>query len=326
MTNEVRQSWMDSQVLELFERSLPDLLFAAQGVHRQNFDPGRIQASTLLSVKTGACAEDCAYCSQSARYDTGLEAAALVDIEAVRGAARRARQAGAVRLCMGAAWRGPQDRDIEPLVAMVKEVKAEGLEACLSAGVLAEGQAEKLAAAGLDYFNHNLDTSESYYGEVVTTRSYAERLQTLERIRAAGMRVCCGGIVGMGESRDDRIELLQTLANLPVQPQSVPINRLIPIPGTPMADVEPVDPFEMVRTIAVARLLLPRSYVRLAAGRDTMSDELQAMCFMAGANSIFFGDRLLTTDNPDTDRDLRLLQRLGMTLEEREHSCAELEL
>ncbi|BAU56435.1 biotin synthase BioB [Halorhodospira halochloris] len=325
MTQQASPNWTYSQVRELFERSLPDLLFTAQGVHRQNFDPNLVQASTLLSVKTGACAEDCAYCSQSARYDTGLNPEALVDVDAVRGAARRAREAGALRLCMGAAWRGPKERDIEPLVAMVQAVKAEGLEACLSAGLLAEGQAQRLAEAGLDYFNHNLDTSPDFYSEVVSTRTYDERLETLERIRAAGMQVCCGGIIGMGESRDDRIELLRTLANLPVQPQSVPINRLIPIPGTPMEDVEALDPFEMVRTIAVSRILLPRSYVRLSAGRDGMSDELQAMCFMAGANSMFFGDKLLTTDNPDTDHDLRLLKRLGMALEEREHACAELE-
>lgn len=325
MTDNPYSGWTVNQVSELFERSLPELTFAAQSVHRQHFDPDKVQASTLVSVKTGACVEDCAYCSQSARYATGLNPERLIDVEEVRAAARRARAAGAVRLCMGAAWRGPQERDIDSLVAMVTAVKAEGLETCLSAGLLGEGQAERLAAAGLDYFNHNLDTSEAYYPEVVSTRSYDERLQTLARIRAAGMRVCCGGIIGMGESRKDRIELLCTLANLPVQPQSVPINQLIPIPGTPLADVEPVEPFEIVRTIAVARLLLPRSYVRLAAGRDTMSDELQAMCFMVGANSIFLGDRLLTTDNPTTDHDLRLLQRLGMSLEEREHACAELE-
>lgn len=325
MTHNATNSWTHSQVLELFQRSVPDLVFEAQSVHRRFFEPNQVQASTLLSIKTGACAEDCAYCAQSARHATGLDPEALVAIEEVRAAARRAREAGAVRLCMGAAWRGPKDRDIENLVAMVEAVKAEGLEACLSAGLLAEGQAERLAAAGLDYFNHNLDTSESYYPEIVSTRTYSERLETLARIRDAGMRVCSGGIVGMGESREDRAELLATLANLAVQPQSVPVNLLVPIPGTPMEDVEPLDAFEVVRTIAVARILMPRSYVRLAAGRDRMSDEVQAMCFVAGANSMFFGDRLLTTGNAATAHDLQLLQRLGMALEERQHACAELE-
>lgn len=317
-------SWRQAQIAELFELPLPELLYRAQSVHRRHFDPGQVQACTLVSIKTGACSEDCAYCAQSARYRTGLEHEALVDVSVVRDAARRARAAGATRLCMGAAWRGPKDRDLEPLLAMIRAVKAEGLETCLSAGVLAEGQAERLAEAGLDYFNHNLDTSASYYDQVVSTRSYDERLETLERIRRAGMRVCSGGIVGLGEGRSDRVEMLATLANLPVQPQSVPINQLIPIPGTPMAEAEPVDPFEMVRTIAAARLVMPGSYVRLAAGRERMSDELQALCFAAGANSIFLGDRLLTTPNADQQADQRLLERLGMGLEPRTHACADL--
>ncbi|ABM61739.1 biotin synthase BioB [Halorhodospira halophila] len=325
MTETDTWHWDQPQIHALFELPLPELLFRAQEVHRRHFNPGQVQACTLVSIKTGACAEDCTYCSQSARYDTGLEREALIDVETVREAAQRARASGATRLCMGAAWRGPKDRDLETLVAMVRAVKAEGLEACLSAGLLAEGQAERLAEAGLDYFNHNLDTSPSYYDQVVTTRSYEQRLQTLERIRDAGMRVCCGGIVGLGEARADRVEMLATLANLPVPPQSVPINRLIPIPGTPLEAAEPVDPFEIVRTIAATRLVLPRSYVRLAAGREQMSDELQALCLSAGANSLFLGERLLTTDNPDADADHRLLHRLGMTLEPRTHSCAELE-
>ncbi len=325
MTETDAPSWDPSQIQALFELPLPELLYRAQQVHRRHFNPGQVQACTLVSIKTGACAEDCTYCSQSARYDTGLEREALIDVEAVREAARRARASGATRLCMGAAWRGPKERDLETLVAMVRAVKDEGLESCLSAGLLAEGQAERLAEAGLDYFNHNLDTSPSYYDQVVTTRSYEQRLETLERIRAAGMRVCCGGIVGLGESRADRVEMLATLANLPVQPQSVPVNRLIPIPGTPLEQTEPVDPFEIVRTIAAARIVMPRSYVRLAAGREQMNDELQALCLSAGANSLFLGERLLTTGNPEADADRQLLERLGMGLEPRPHRCAELE-
>ncbi len=306
------REWTTEEVAALFERPFPDLLYTAQTVHRRHHDPTKVQASTLLSVKTGACSEDCSYCSQSVRYDTGLEREALLDLDAVRAAARRARDAGASRLCMGAAWRGPKDRDVETLEEMVRAVKEEGLETCLSAGLLRDGQAERLAAAGLDYYNHNLDTSESYYGEVVTTRSYDDRLETLERVREAGLKVCCGGIVGLGESRSDRAELLRTLANLPVPPQSVPINRLVPIPGTPLQEVEAVDPFEMVRTIAVARILMPSSHVRLSAGRESMSPELQALAFLAGANSIFYGEKLLTTPNPSQDEDHALLARLGM--------------
>ena len=312
------------RITALYELPLPELLYQAQQAHRRHFEPGRIQAATLVSVKTGACPEDCAYCAQSARYDTGLEREGLVDVDYVRDAARRARDAGATRLCMGAAWRGPRDRDLDALAAMVEAVKAEGLEACLSAGHLAEGQAERLAHAGLDYFNHNLDTSAAYYEEIVSTRSYQERLETLERIRRAGIRVCSGGIVGLGESRADRVDMLATLADLPAQPHSVPINQLIPIPGTPLEEVEAVDPFEVVRTIAVARIAMPATYVRLAAGRERMGDELQALCFAAGANSIFFGERLLTTANAATEADQRLLGRLGLELEPHEQACAEL--
>lgn len=325
MTDSSAAAWSAAEVLALFEQPLPELLYRAQGVHRRHFDPGQVQACSLISVKTGSCSEDCAYCAQSVHHDTGLESEALLDVEAVRAAARRARQAGANRLCMGAAWRGPKERDLEPLLAMVRAVKAEGLEACLSAGALRDGQAERLAEAGLDYFNHNLDTSPAYYPEIVTTHTYEQRLATLERIRAAGLKVCCGGIVGMGESREDRAELLRTLAGLPVQPQSVPINELIPIPGTPLEGAAPVDPFELVRTVAVARILMPGSYVRLAAGREQMSDELQALCLSAGANSLFLGERLLTAGNPGEDHDRRLLERLGMGLEPREHACADLE-
>ncbi len=324
--SETRQTpWTREQIQALFELPLPELLHRAQTVHRENFDPGTVQASSLVSIKTGACGEDCVYCAQSARYDTGLEREALLDVETVRAAARHARDAGATRLCMGAAWRGPKDRDMEHLAQMVAAVKAEGLETCLSAGLLQSHQAERLAEAGLDYFNHNLDTSPSYYEQIVTTRTYEQRLETLERVRDAGLRVCCGGIVGLGESRADRVEMLEVLAAQPVHPQSVPLNQLIPIPGTPLADAEPVDPFEMVRTIAVARILMPQSYVRLAAGREQMSDELQALCLAAGANSIFYGEQLLTTGNPAVVADQQLLSRLGMRLEERPHACAELE-
>ncbi len=309
------REWTTEEVAALFEQPFPDLLYTAQTVHRRHHDPTRVQASTLLSVKTGACSEDCAYCSQSARYETGLERESLLDLDAVRAAARRAKAAGASRLCMGAAWRGPKERDVGALEAMVRTVKEEGLETCLSAGLLKDGQAERLAAAGLDYYNHNLDTSESHYAEVVTTRTYADRLDTLEQVRRAGLKVCCGGIVGLGESRADRVELLKTLANLPEPPQSVPINRLVPIPGTPLEETAGVDPLEMVRTIAVARILMPASHVRLSAGRESMSDELQALAFLAGANSIFYGEKLLTTPNPSQDEDHALLARLGMAFQ-----------
>lgn len=307
-----RPAWDAASVLALFELPFPELLYRAQTVHREHFDPGVVQACTLLSVKTGACPEDCSYCSQSIRYDTGLERESLMDVDKVRESARRARDAGASRLCMGAAWRSPKERDLQVLEEMVRAVREEGLETCVSAGMLKEGQAERLAAAGLDYYNHNIDTSPEYYNEIITTRTFDDRIETLERVRESGVHVCCGGIIGMGEARSDRAEMLRTLANLPEPPRSVPVNQLVPIPGTPLGDLEPVEPMEMVRTIAVARILMPQSWVRLSAGREHMSDELQTLAFCAGANSIFYGEKLLTTSNPDENHDRALLERLGM--------------
>jgi biotin synthase len=271
--------------------------------------------STLLSIKTGACPEDCAYCPQSVRYEAGVTPEALLDVATVRERAERARQAGATRFCMGAAYRSPKARDIQAIAGMIREVRALGLESCATLGMLTGAQALELKAAGLDYYNHNLDTSPEFYGEIITTRTYQDRLDTLQAVRAAGIKVCCGGIVGLGESSTDRAQLLRTLANLPEHPESVPINRLVRVEGTPLADNPDVDPFDFVRTIAVARLLMPRAQVRLSAGRETMSDELQALCFLAGANSIFYGEKLLTTGNPDVAHDVRLLARLGLTAE-----------
>jgi len=299
-------------IAALFERPLNDLIFAAQQVHRQHFDPNEVQVSTLLSIKTGACPEDCAYCPQSIRFDTAVPTHDLLPLSAVREAAERAKAAGATRFCMGASYRGPKDRDLEPILDMIREVKALGLETCATLGLLRDGQAERLADAGLDYYNHNIDTSAEYYGEIIGTRTFADRLETLARVRAAGVKVCCGGILGLGESRADRIGMLATLAGLDPQPESVPINRLVPVPGTPLADAEPLDSFELVRAIAVARIVLPRAHVRLSAGREGMSDELQALCFLAGANSIFYGEKLLTTGNPDTEADRALFARLGL--------------
>jgi biotin synthase len=308
----VRHDWSRDEVIRLFELPFADLLFLAQQAHRAHYDANEVQVSTLLSIKTGACPEDCGYCPQSVRFDTGLEKEALLELDEVRQAARSARQAGASRFCMGAAWRSPKDRDLKRVIDMVHAVREEGLETCLTLGMLTAAQADRLREAGLDYYNHNLDTSPEYYGEIIGTRRYADRLDTLESVRKAGLKVCCGGIVGMGESRDDRAGLLQQLANLPEHPQSVPINHLVPVPGTPLQDAPPLDPFEFVRTVAVARVLMPRSVVRLSAGRADMSDELQALCFLAGANSIFYGDRLLTTGNPEAERDRALFSRLGM--------------
>lgn len=296
----------------LFGLPLPDLLFAAQWVHRRHFDPAAVQVSTLLSIKTGACPEDCAYCPQSIRFTTGVDAHELMSLDEVRTAARRAKAAGATRFCMGASYRGPKDRQLEPILDMIREVKDLGLETCATLGLLREGQAERLAEAGLDYYNHNLDSSESFYSKVISTRTYADRLETLGRVRSAGLKVCCGGIVGMGESRRDRVELLHTLASLDPHPESVPINRLVQVPGTPLDGTDELDNFEFLRTIAVARILMPASHVRLSAGRTDFSDEMQALCFMAGANSIFYGEKLLTTDNPGTDADDALLARLGL--------------
>ncbi|MGH8161655.1 MAG: biotin synthase BioB [Gammaproteobacteria bacterium] len=289
-----------------------DLLYRAQGVHRAVFDPGQVQISTLLSIKTGGCPEDCKYCPQSIRYHTGVEREKLMDAAAIMERARTARAAGATRFCMGGAWRGPKDRDLEKILPVIEEVKALGMETCLTVGMLTEKQAGRLAAAGLDYYNHNLDTSPEFYGEVITTRSYEDRLKTLANVRAAGMKVCCGGIVGLGETAEDRIGLLHQLATLPEHPESVPINELVRVEGTPFADNEKVDPIEVVRTIATARILMPRAHVRLAAGRTSMSDELQALCFFAGANSIFYGEKLLTTPNPEANADRELFTRLGV--------------
>lgn len=308
----IRHDWTRDEVHRLFDLSFNDLLYRAQSAHRQNFPANEVQISTLLSIKTGACPEDCKYCPQSVRYDTGLERETLLDLDTVRSAARAARAGGASRFCMGAAWRRPKDRDLDQVIDMVIAVREEGLETCLTLGMLSAEQAERLRAAGLDYYNHNLDSSPEYYEEVITTRTYDDRLETLGHVREAGLKVCCGGIVGMGETRDDRVGLLAELANLPEHPQSVPINHLVRVPGTPLSEVDPLDPLEFVRTIAVARILMPASVVRLSAGRTDMSDELQALCFAAGANSIFYGDRLLTTDNPEARRDRELFDRLGL--------------
>src|SRR5262245_38539456 len=311
-TAEPRGDWTLEEVEALFALPLNDLVYTAQSVHRQNFDPNAVQVSTLLSIKTGACPEDCAYCPQSIRFTTGVDTHDLMPLDEVRAAARRAKESGATRFCMGASYRGPKDSQLEPILAMIEEVKALGLETCATLGLLRPGQAERLAAAGLDYYNHNLDSSEEFYSKIITTRTYADRLETLERVRSAGIKVCCGGILGMGESRADRAELLRTLATLDPQPESVPINDLVPVPGTPLANAGPLDAFEFVRCIAVARILMPRSHVRLSAGRSDFSDELQALCFLAGANSIFYGEKLLTTGNPDCEADQRLFARLGL--------------
>jgi len=308
----LRYDWSRAEVRALFDLPFPELLHRAAGVHRENFDPAEVQVSTLLSVKTGGCPEDCAYCPQAQRYHTGVDATKLMSTEAVLEKARQAKAAGASRFCMGAAWRSPKDRDIPKVAAMIREVKSLGLETCATLGMLSEDQALKLKAAGLDYYNHNLDTAPEFYNEIIRTREFQDRLDTLEHVRDAGMKTCCGGIVGMGESREQRAGLLQTLANLPAHPDSVPINRLVQVEGTPLAGTTELDPFEFVRTIAVARLMMPKSMVRLSAGRESMSDELQALCFLAGANSIFYGEKLLTTGNPDTERDLALFARLGL--------------
>ncbi len=309
----IRNDWTRDEVHALFGLSFNDLLFQAHRTHREQFNPSQVQISTLLSIKTGACPEDCAYCPQSVRYDTGLGVEPLVELDAVLEAARAARDGGATRFCMGAAWRSPKDRDLDRVIEMVQAVRGLGMETCLTLGMLTGAQARKLKDAGLDYYNHNLDTSPEYYQEIITTRSYDDRLDTLQQVREAGLNVCCGGIIGMGESREDRVGLLVALANLPQHPQSVPINHLVRVAGTPLQDAEGLDPLEFVRTIAVARIMMPASVVRLSAGRTDMSDELQALCFFAGANSIFYGDRLLTTDNPEAVRDRALLQRLGLS-------------
>jgi biotin synthase len=309
----VAQRWSVAEIEALFALPFNDLLFRAQEVHRRHHRANVVQRSTLLSVKTGGCSEDCGYCSQAARHHTELEAEAMLDLDEVVAAASAAKAAGATRFCMGAAWRGPKDKDLDRVVDMVGAVKALGLETCVTLGMLKDGQAEKLKTAGLDYYNHNLDTAPEFYGEVITTHSQADRFDTLDKVRDAGINVCCGGIVGMGESRRGRASLLAELANMEIPPESVPINHLVPIPGTPLADAPPLDPFEFVRTIACARITMPASMVRLSAGREQMSDELQALCFLAGANSIFYGDKLLTTTNPEAGHDARLFARLGIT-------------
>ncbi|GAB5413972.1 MAG: biotin synthase BioB [Congregibacter sp.] len=313
----IRHDWTREEIAALFALPFNDLLFRAQTVHRAYFDPNEVQVSTLLSIKTGACPEDCAYCPQSTRFDTGLSVEALMEVNAVLDQARAAREAGATRFCMGAAWRSPKDRDLPVLTAMIEGVKSLGLESCMTLGMLTESQAKTLAEAGLDYYNHNLDTSPEYYGDIITTRTYEDRLNTLEQVRAAGMKVCSGGIVGMGEDAADRVGLLQQLANLPEHPESMPINMLVRVQGTPLADEEDLDPFEFVRTIAVARILMPASHVRLSAGREDMNEQTQALAFFAGANSIFYGEKLLTTPNPKENTDMRLFQKLGVKPEAR---------
>jgi biotin synthase len=299
-------------VLGLFGLPFTELVYRAAGVHRAHFDPSQIQLSTLLSVKTGGCPEDCAYCPQSRRYDTGVPDEEMLPLEDVIACAKTAKANGATRFCMGAAWRGPKDRDLEKVAVFIREVKVLGLETCVTLGMLKPGQAERLREAGLDYYNHNLDTSPQFYGEIISTRTYRDRLETLERVRAAGIRVCCGGIVGMGESRADRAALIAQLASLDPQPESVPINSLIQVKGTPLHGVDPIDPLEFVRTIAVTRICMPKAWVRLSAGRESMPEALQALCFLAGANSVFYGDKLLTTPNPETLKDRALFERLGL--------------
>ena len=308
----VRQDWTRAEIQALFDLPFPDLVFHAQRIHRENFDPREVQISTLLSIKTGGCPEDCAYCPQSARYDTGVAAEKLIEVAAVVDKARAASAAGATRFCMGAAWRSPKDRDLDQVCAMVEGVRALGLETCATLGMLTAPQAARLKRAGLDYYNHNLDTSPEFYGEIISTRTYQERLDTLDHVRAAGIHVCCGGIVGMGEGRDDRIGMVATLASLPAHPESVPINLLVRVEGTPLAARETFDPLEFVRTVAVARIAMPASVVRLSAGREGMSEETQALCVLAGANSIFYGPKLLTTPNREQVRDSALFDKLGL--------------
>ncbi|MFW0776512.1 MAG: biotin synthase BioB [Rickettsiales bacterium] len=312
MQTAIRHDWHIDEVKALFELPLNDLLFQAQTVHRAHFDANEVQISTLLSIKTGGCPEDCAYCPQSSHFNTEVKADKLMDKETVFAEAKKAKEAGASRFCMGAAWRSPKDRDIPKVAELIAGVKALGLETCATLGMLDEKQAEKLKEAGLDYYNHNLDTSENFYGNIITTRTYKDRLDTLANVRDAGMNICCGGIVGMGEDITDRADMLITLANLPEHPESVPINLLVQVEGTKLNGVEELDTFDFVRTIAVARILMPKSYVRLSAGREDMSEETQAMCYFAGANSIFYGEKLLTTANPEAHQDMELFKKLGL--------------
>ena len=311
----LRHDWSLAEIEELFALPFNDLLFEAQSTHRRHFDPNEVQVRTLLSIKTGACAEDCAYCSQSAKHDTGLERERLLPLDEVVTAAKAARANGATRFCMGAAWRNPTDKNLDRVIEMIDAVRALGMETCVTLGMLTTDQAGRLAEAGLDYYNHNLDTSPEFYGNVITTRTFQDRLDTLRHVRDAGINVCSGGILGMGEQGTDRARMLQELANLPQHPESVPINMLVQVEGTPLHGTEQLDPLSFVRTIAVARILMPQSYVRLSAGRTEMSDETQALCFLAGANSIFYGDRLLTTGNPEADHDRALFGRLGLKMQ-----------
>ncbi len=308
-----RSDWTREEISALFALPFPELMFRAQSIHRAHFDPTQVQISTLLSIKTGGCPEDCGYCSQSSKYDTGVKATKLMDIGAVLADARAAKDAGASRFCMGAGWRNPKDKDLDAVCEMVEGVRALGMETCVTLGMLTAPQAVRLKQAGLDYYNHNLDTSPEYYRHIISTRTYQDRLDTLEHVRGAGINVCCGGIVGMGESAEDRVGLIHALASLPVHPESVPINALVQIEGTPQGLATPLDPIDFVRTIAVARITMPKSMVRLSAGRETMSDETQALCFLAGANSIFYGPRLLTTPNPVADSDRALFGKLGLS-------------
>jgi biotin synthase len=312
MAGDIRNDWTKAEVKALFALSFNELIYRAASLHRKYFDAREVQISTLISIKTGGCPEDCAYCPQSAHYDTGVKASKLMALSAVLDAAKAARASGASRFCMGAAWREPKDKDLESVCAMVEGVKALGLETCATLGMLSPEQAERLKRSGLDYYNHNLDTSPEFYGEIITTRDYRERLDTLGAVRAAGINLCCGGIIGMGESEDDRAGLIATLASLPLHPESVPINALVRVEGTPLADTAPLDALDFVRTVAAARITMPKSVVRLSAGREEMSDEAQALAFLAGANSIFYGPRLLTTPNPAEARDRALMARLGL--------------
>ncbi len=311
-SNTQKERWSVAEIEALFKLPFNDLMYRAQQVHRENFDPNAVQLSTLLSIKTGGCPEDCGYCPQAARYDTGVEKQALLELDVVLDAARAAKAAGASRFCMGAAWRGPKQRDLEPVLDMVRKVKALGMETCATLGMLKDGQAEQLKDAGLDYYNHNLDTSPDFYGDIISTRKYQDRLNTLERVRKSGMNVCSGGIVGMGENITQRAGLIAQLANLEPYPESVPINNLVKVAGTPLDDVEAIDPLDFVRMIAVARITMPKAKVRLSAGRQELGEAVQAMCFLAGANSMFYGDQLLTTGNPDVARDRAMLDKLGM--------------
>lgn len=322
----VRHDWTVAEVNALFALPFMDLVFQAQTVHRANFDPNQVQVSTLLSIKTGACPEDCKYCPQSARYDTGLEKERLLEVEKVLEEAKKAKAAGSTRFCMGAAWKNPKDRDLPYIEEMVKGVKALGLESCMTLGMLDQSQAERLAKAGLDYYNHNLDTSPEYYDQIITTRTYQDRLDTLDHVRNSGMKVCSGGIVGLGESANDRSGLLVQLANMPKHPESVPINKLVKVKGTPLENVDDLDEFEFIRTIAVARIMMPQSHVRLSAGREKMNEQTQALCFMAGANSIFYGCKLLTTPNPEENSDMQLFKKLGINREELNLDPTELEV